>query len=86
MCILFKRTYCPKLICLLILNNVPKNVLGSDFQFVSVLRKSAITKLLAKEGEMKLQSIESGEPVKERKGFSFGLYFIILNITPYKIC
>ena len=42
--VVFKETYCPKLImspntksssC----QSVPKNILGSDFQFLSMLRK-----------------------------------------------
>lgn len=57
--VLFQRKYCPKLIMSLNTKSsscqyVPKNVLGSDFQFVSALRKSAITKLLANEGETEL--------------------------------
>ena len=50
LCVLFKGTYCPKLTmsantksssC----QSVLKNILGSDFQFLSMPRKSMMTKL-----------------------------------------
>lgn len=82
MCVLFKRKYCPKLIMSLNTKSsscqyIPKNVLGSDFQFVSVQRKSAITKLLAKEGEMELQSIVRRTCKRKEKFFFWSLFYYI---------